>query len=211
MKDLYHGSWEIVKNPIYGFGRNDNDYGQGFYCTEDIELAREWACSEKLTSWCNHYNLDTSNLNILDLSQDDFGPLEWLALLLNNRNINLDSQLSRKSADWIISNHLIDITDYDVIVGYRADDSFFRIARAFINNSLPIEILDSALRSGELGLQYTLKSKAAFDALQFEDAELVDHRQYYARRLTRSRNASAEVFNNDAILNGTFLADLMRR
>ena len=46
MNILYHGSTEIVKNPLYGNGKMYNDYGQGFYCTEEIELAKEWACTE---------------------------------------------------------------------------------------------------------------------------------------------------------------------
>lgn len=35
---LYHGSTNIVE-PRYGEGAKDNDYGMGFYCTEDIEMA----------------------------------------------------------------------------------------------------------------------------------------------------------------------------
>lgn len=211
IKNLYHGSWEIVRQPQFGLGRTDNDYGQGFYCTEDIELAREWACSEKSTAWCNHYQLDCSALSVLDLSIDDFSPLEWLALLINNRNINLDNALARRGAEWLVGNYLVDISNYDIIVGYRADDSFFKIARSFINNSLPLEALNSALRSGELGIQYTVKSPQAFNSLSFVKAELVDHRKYHSRRLARSQAANDKVFNNDELLDGTFLADLMRR
>ena len=211
IKELYHGSWEIVRQPQFGLGRTDNDYGQGFYCTEDIELAREWACSEKSTAWCNQYQLNCSELNVLDLSIDTFSPLEWLALLINNRNIYLDNALARRGAEWLVSNHLIDISDYDIIIGYRADDSFFKIARAFINNSLPLEALDSSLRSGELGIQYTIKSLQAFNSLSFIKAEPVDHRKYHSKRLARSQAANDKVFNNGELLDGTFLADLMRR
>ncbi len=31
---------------FFGFGSSTNDYGQGFYCIEDIELAKEWACKD---------------------------------------------------------------------------------------------------------------------------------------------------------------------
>ena len=41
---LYHGSSEIVQAPVFGKGKSYNDYGRGFYCTEYIELAKEWAC-----------------------------------------------------------------------------------------------------------------------------------------------------------------------
>ena len=44
---IYHGSQQIVEIPEFGIGKNYNDYGQGFYCTESIELAKEWACPIK--------------------------------------------------------------------------------------------------------------------------------------------------------------------
>ena len=37
---IYHGSQQIVEVPKFGIGKTYNDYGQGFYCTEDIELAK---------------------------------------------------------------------------------------------------------------------------------------------------------------------------
>ena len=32
---LYHGSNERIENPLFGKGKVYNDYGQGFYCTEN--------------------------------------------------------------------------------------------------------------------------------------------------------------------------------
>ena len=42
---LYHGSSLIIERPQFGKGNPFNDYGLGFYCTETLELAKEWACS----------------------------------------------------------------------------------------------------------------------------------------------------------------------
>ena len=39
---LYHGSEYLIENPQFGKGSLHNDYGRGFYCTENIELAKEW-------------------------------------------------------------------------------------------------------------------------------------------------------------------------
>ena len=39
---IYHGSQQIVEKPRFGIGKKYNDYGQGFYCTENIELAKEF-------------------------------------------------------------------------------------------------------------------------------------------------------------------------
>ena len=42
--NVFHGSVNIVKKPVFGEGKPYNDYGRGFYCTEHAELAKEWAC-----------------------------------------------------------------------------------------------------------------------------------------------------------------------
>ena len=47
---IYHGSKNIITKPEFGKGNIANDYGLGFYCTENIELAKEWACSDKVTN-----------------------------------------------------------------------------------------------------------------------------------------------------------------
>ncbi|MCC8140362.1 MAG: DUF3990 domain-containing protein, partial [Lachnospiraceae bacterium] len=55
---LYHGSENIVRTPQYGKGSRNNDYGRGFYCTEEIELAKEWACSRDADGYANIYQLE---------------------------------------------------------------------------------------------------------------------------------------------------------
>ena len=42
---IYHGSSKIIERPDFGTGNPHNDYGLGFYCTESMELAKEWASS----------------------------------------------------------------------------------------------------------------------------------------------------------------------
>lgn len=39
---IYHGSQQIVEVPRLGIGKKYNDYGQGFYCTENNE--KELVC-----------------------------------------------------------------------------------------------------------------------------------------------------------------------
>lgn len=40
---LYHGTPNKEVVPVYGGGNDRHDYGRGFYLTESIELAKEWA------------------------------------------------------------------------------------------------------------------------------------------------------------------------
>ena len=42
LKKLYHGSSRIIEKPVFGYGKPYNDYGLGFYCTESLEMAKEW-------------------------------------------------------------------------------------------------------------------------------------------------------------------------
>lgn len=62
---IYHGSQQIVDVPKFGIGKKYNDYGQGFYCTENNELAKEWACPIKNDGYSNKYRLDLEGLNVM--------------------------------------------------------------------------------------------------------------------------------------------------
>ena len=55
---IYHGSKQIIKNPTLYGGKENNDYGYGFYCTKEIELAKEWACPDNNDGYANEYLLD---------------------------------------------------------------------------------------------------------------------------------------------------------
>lgn len=83
---LYHGSTEKVIVPQYGFGEDKHDYGKGFYLTEKIELAKEWAvCRPNETNgWVHKFELDTTDLEVLDFQQ--YNVLPWLAELMKHRD-----------------------------------------------------------------------------------------------------------------------------
>lgn len=79
---IYHGSDHIIDKPKFGAGKEDNDYGSGFYTTEDIEKANEWAALNGTDkAYTNKYEIDTEGLNILHL--DEYGPLSWLLKLFH--------------------------------------------------------------------------------------------------------------------------------
>ena len=63
-----YGSQKLIQQPVYGAGNVRNDYGLGFYCTENVDLAKEWACTEENSGYANCYQLDLGGLTILDLS-----------------------------------------------------------------------------------------------------------------------------------------------
>lgn len=211
-RTLYHGSPEIVTNPEFGKGRLYNDYGQGFYCTGNLELAKEWACSEISDGFVNQYEISDHSLNILNLSDEKYTILNWLALLINYRTVRISTPVMKRGVEWLTVHYLIHIEDYDVIVGYRADDSYFSFARAFVNNEISLHQLNYAMKLGKLGEQYVLKSKKAFDSLRFISSTEIQNAVYYPKRKQRdeeARTAYLKELDRDD-LNGLFIRDIIR-
>lgn len=209
---LYHGSPDIVEQPVFGKGKTYNDYGRGFYCTEHMELAKEWACTEGTDGYANQYELDTSGLSILNLSSDDYTLLNWLAILMLNRKGRLSTPVAKQGREYLIQNFLPDFQSYDAIIGYRADDSYFSFARAFIANAISLKQLGGAMRLGKLGEQFALKSPKAFEAIRFIGYTVADNTIYYAKRKARDDEARAaymrELEKDD--LDGIFMRDMIR-
>ena len=188
---LYHGSPEIIEVPVFGKGKAYNDYGRGFYCTEHLELAKEWACTENTDGYANKYEIDTEGLSVLDLSSDEYTILHWLALLMKYRKLRVSTPVMKRGIEWLEEHFLIDLEPYDVVIGYRADDSYFSFARAFVNNEISLTQLSYAMRLGKLGEQFVLKSSAAFEKIQFVSYEVADNTKYYAKRKARDDEARA--------------------
>ena len=209
---LYHGSNEIVERPRFGLGKATNDYGRGFYCTEHVELAREWACPKMADGFVNSYELDASGLAVLDLNAEGLTVLHWLCLLVANRPVRLDSPVEAAGANWIRAHFSIDTEPYDIIRGYRADDSYFPFVRAFFANGISLKQLTRAMRLGNLGEQIMVKSERAFDSLSFGGYEVVPWTVYNAQRRKRDEEARAE-FRREAenpVANGLFMIDILR-
>lgn len=209
---LYHGSPEIIIQPLYGKGKSYNDYGMGFYCTEHLELAKEWGCTEGIDGYANRYELDTTQLNILNLSSEQYHILHWLTLLITYRKLRISTPVMRRGVEWLQEHFLIPLEPYDVIIGYRADDSYFSFARAFLNNEISLKQLRYAMQLGKLGEQVVLKSPKAFDSIKFLSSEIADNRIYYAKRKLRDEEARkaffAELEKED--LEGLYMRDLIR-
>ena len=189
METLYHGSSQIIQRPAYGKGNPENDYGLGFYCTREPELAKEWACAEDNAGFANQYMIKTDGLSCLHLNSGDYHIMNWLAILLENRRFDLSSPVLIRARKYILDTFLPDYKQYDLIEGYRADDSYFSFSRAFLSNGITLEQLRRAMQLGKLGEQLVLRSPAAFEAISFIEAEPVDASIYHIRRLSRDRSA----------------------
>ncbi len=193
---IYHGSVSVIERPEYGKGKPYNDYGIGFYCTQSLDLAKEWAVDKDRDGYANKYALDMSDLKLLDLSDKGFTVLHWITLLLQNRIFTLKSDIAKVGKEYLIANFALPTADYDVIKGYRADDSYFAYAESFLNNTISVQRLSETLRLGGLGEQIVLTSQKAFDNLRFLGYDLADAATYYPLRKERNDKARLEFLSN---------------
>lgn len=195
IKKLYHGSENIIQKPQHGFGKKYNDYGLGFYCTEHIDMAKEWGVSLDKNGYANCYELECDGLEILNLNDEKYCILHWLTILLENRTFDIPSALALEAKEYLMKNFSVDYEKYDAIIGYRADDSYFSFAQDFINGTISYHQLNRAMHLGKLGQQFVLKSQKSFERIQYLGYELAESSEWYAKKMLRDRAARREYFD----------------
>lgn len=194
-KKIYHGSSKIIEKPLFGYGKRYNDYGLGFYCTDSLEMAKEWGVNKEQDGYANVYELDCYNLKILNLNDDSFCILHWLAVLLENREFDVPSGLALEAKSYILENFSVNYEEYDVLIGYRADDSYFSFAQDFINGTISYRQLNNAMHLGKLGQQIVLKSQKAFEQIHFVGYEVAESDIWYQKKMLRDQKARREYFD----------------
>lgn len=198
---LYHGTPDKEVTPTFGRGYDKHDYRRGFYLSEDIELAKEWAvCRPNETNgWVHKYELQTDDLKILDFREK--GILAWLAELMKHRNAD-DSKRYRVLSVKFIEKYGIDTSEYDIIKGWRANASYFYIAKEFIRDNIDTDILQDLLSLGDLGIQYCIKTEKAYSKLRAtEDPIAADYGKFnakYNERDAAARKKMCELIDSDA-------------
>lgn len=199
---LYHGSPNKIVNPVFGGGDDKHDYGKGFYLTENIELAKEWAVCRPIETcgWVHKFELECEDLKIFDF--EEYQILTWLAELMKHRDAS-DSKRYRMLAAKFIERYGVDTSEYDVIKGWRANASYFFIAKEFVRDNIDVEILEELLSLGGLGIQYCIKSELAYSKLHEIEEDLleVDYHKFnirYNQRDSNARNKMRELVDSDA-------------
>lgn len=208
---LYHGSENIVGVPTFGKGKLNNDFGLGFYCTESEALAMEWAVSDLHDGFANRYTIDTEYLNILHLNSSEYTILNWIAVLVEHRLFVLKNPVARRAKRYLLDNFSINVNAYDIITGYRADDSYFDYAETFLNNGITVEQLAQAMQLGKLGEQIVIKSQYAFSKLHFEGYNEAAKEKYYDQRCSRTKEADRlywQMLEEES--DGLYMQDIMR-
>lgn len=210
---LYHGSNKIITNPQFGVGSTTNDYGRGFYCTESLELAKEWACKNNTDGFANCYEIDKDDLSVCDLNSPDYHILNWLAVLTRNRSYWQRNSIAEDAKLYLQENFFVDTSRYDIVVGYRADDSYFSFAQDFIMGTISLQKLSRAMRLGKLGEQVMIRSQNAFDRIKYVGNEDAQKEIYYTKKLSRDLLAKQSYQQEKAEgnrLDEIYIIDIMR-
>ena len=208
---IYHGSEKVIEVPTFGEGKKNNDFGLGFYCTESENLAKEWAVSSLRDGFSNRYTLDTEFLNILNLNSPEYSILNWIAVLVEHRLFSLKTPIARRAKQYLIEHFGVNVNAFDVITGYRADDSYFDYAESFLNNAISVEQLAKAMKLGKLGEQVVIKSKFAFSRLQFEGFNVAEKEEYYVLRKARDDEANKLYYDLlEEGYEGLYIRDIIR-
>ena len=215
--NIYHGSKSEIRSPIVKGSNEHNDYGPSFYVTMDLDAAKEWACRNELLGIVNVYTIDShafNKLKILDLTdKTKYSVLNWLAILMHFRTLKPNFIKENKYALEFLEKHYIDVEQFDVVKGFRADDAYFRFPTSFIENDLSFEDLETTYLSGNLGIQYAFMSERAIKSLKFDRA--LSCEEYYKGRYFETVINATNELNRILALpkdpSKTYILDLIRK
>lgn len=152
---LFHGTGSKFTTPDLDVCRKYKDFGQGFYLTENIEMARNWAVKQKANgpAFVNAYMIDDTILADGDLNVKVFGAnAEWVEFVYKNRT---DESFSHP---------------YDIVIGPVADNvlpvHFAKIQR----DEKRFEDIVNDIRYDRFkGLQYCFCTRRAINKLAYYD------------------------------------------
>ena len=145
------------------------------------------------------YELEIDGLKILDFQSENI--LSWLAELMKHREV-ADSKRYRMLSKKFIEKYGIEPKEYDVIKGWRANASYFYIAKAFVRDEIDVEILEELLLLGDLGIQYCIKSELAYSQLyevgeELSTVEFEAFNEKYNKRDITARRKMKELIDSD--------------
>jgi len=209
---IYHGSSDPNLVPTFSGGKEYHDYGKGFYCVEDIEMAKEWACqhNDKTISYVYAFNLNLLGLDqIMNLNTS--APAYWLSALAAHRYISKEGALLKQRRERFIKAFHVDCTTVDVVMGWRANDQYFAYLRDFLRMDISYEAVVEAMRLGDLGQQVVLISEKAYANCLLVDKIAINESEYdkYYKQYNERDLTARSAMNRARDLPGRSIEDLI--
>jgi len=194
---IYHGSDHRIERPLYGMGREDNDFGPGFYATADSEKAQAWAVTRGgKEAFCSEYQIDTTGLRVMNL--EDYELLAWIAETTAHRGSRTEFG---ETAARALERYRVSTADADILLGFRADDAYLDIIEAFLRNQFSVDEATRLFYELDFGEQIVIRSPKAFERLTFRQAAPVqDMGCLSAEEPVRNRTAELILQRQKAIL-----------
>lgn len=154
---LFHGAKTLIDGKLrLDFSRNNNDFGQGFYCGENLEQSAMFVS-----------NFPNSSLYMLkfdktDLKSRGFGVTrDWMLMIAYYRH-----RLGDFANSGIIKELLAQNTGIDYIVAPIADNRMFEIIDSFIDGEITDVQCKHCLSATNLGNQYVFVSPKALEQVE---------------------------------------------
>ena len=149
----------------------------------------------------------------MNLNSPEYNILNWLALLTRYRSYWQNGSIAEKAKKYLQEHFFVDPSPYDIIIGYRADDSYFSFAQDFVAGTISLRKLSEAMQLGKLGEQIVLKSEKSYTHIRFIDAEAGEVEKWYEKKTMRDREARREYRRNKGTAEGLdelYMLDIMR-
>ena len=209
---LYYGSKTLFEKPTFGVGNITNDYGLGFYLTPSFDSAKMWAGQYEQNGYVLKFDVDFKNLNILYLNRNtEEDVLKWITILVKHRFDLVSREQYKDTIEWLIRHFDINLEGVDMIIGYRADDAYFRYAKDFVTGDLSIEKLLEAMELGKLGLQYALMSRKALSLPVFLGSTKINKSNEYRELREKAQQEYKRLKQTDDRYRNTFIGELMKK
>ena len=196
MQQLQRLQETLLKHLVEKGNENNCPVDNGDYLDMFISAKKIEGCSERTLSY---YKATIQNM----FKEITISVMQITTEMLRDylAKYQLNNNCGKVTIDNIRRN-AIDTEDYDVIKGWRANASYFYIAKAFVRDEIDLDILEELLHLGDLGIQYCLKSEKAFHKLKEmdEECEQVDYRIFnkkYNERDIYSRRRMKELINSE--------------
>ena len=162
---LYHGSTVTVKKPNLRQGRENTDYGKGFYTTIDFEQAARWARIRQERAGrgkavVSVFEVDNALLqnNELNIMEYNGATKEWLDLVVANRRF-------------------APLHNFDIVLGTVANDNLYATISLYENGELSAEAAIVQLKTHVLYNQVSFHTNKALSQLSFVESIIVDNRE----------------------------------
>lgn len=141
---------DYPKQVYRGTAQYEYGYGKGTYFTYSKAYASEFGN-------VNEYNLDYTDLKILDLREHDI--LDWVNIVSYHRDLDVK--------DGLYDFQEFTINKYDLIIGYRSNNSNLVALNKFLKGCIDKQELKSILTLDSRDINICVKSEKALNQLEF--------------------------------------------